>query len=146
VKFFKDDDEPQHRIGSVEKLRDFALICFDKFLAERDGRPPISGIEETCQEYLSVGEVETILKENSQCNANGFYGVGGDTAEEANKNMETLMTALMQRILSNVISGGVRDGWLDCAFDTEQNDFCFKITDKGREIVEQSGYNSEFNE
>lgn len=143
MNFFEESDQPQQRVGTIERLRDFALICFDKFLAERDGRPPISDVEKICGEYLSTGEVETILKENCQCNTDGFYGVGGKTAEEANKNMETLMTALMRRILSNVISGGVRDGWLDCAFDSEKNDFCFKITDKGKEIVERSEYNAD---
>lgn len=143
MNFFEENDEPQHRISTLERLRDFALVCFDKYLAERDGRPQIPEIEKMCGMFLSVNEVEAIVKENCQCHNGGFYGVGGNTAEEANKNMESLMFALMTRILSNVLNHGVSDGWLDCAFDVDKNDFCFQITDKGREVVERSQYNTD---
>jgi hypothetical protein len=132
---FDETDEPQHKLCTIDSLRDFALVMFGRYLSAHDKTAPDDERAKKCTAFLSLQETENILRENSQVAENGVIGVGGDTAEEANAKLAKVMSALCSRILSNVLSRGVQDELLDCAFDPEKNDFAFSITERGMQIA-----------
>jgi hypothetical protein len=148
-----DDNQPPPNFGggqvkmmSFAKLRDISLTIFDIYMRQRAGLPvdfsPAEVIAgncgkteqelDECRNLLSVSETEAIVRELSIKAGNGLYAVGGNTLEEANEKIHAVMEALCARIMSNLTSLGVSEGLLDAAFDDEENDFTFRLTDKGR--------------
>jgi hypothetical protein len=129
-----DGEEPEcFGVMSFKNLQQEALQLFGKFVQKVSGanipdRPP-----DNAEKYLTLAEVEGIIREHGEEFPHGFV-VGGDTEEEARHNMGRLMAALMERILSNLMAAGVKDGHLDCSFDAETDDFEFTITEKGKQF------------
>jgi len=134
----EEDERPQHHIcGSIEDLRDHVLMVFAGFIAKlNDTRPT----EEECsleyqRQFLEVWEVENIVRELSDVQADGAYGIGANSFREYREKMLRVFRALGERILSNIIRVGVSRGLLDAEYDFEKNDFRFSITEKGLAIV-----------
>jgi hypothetical protein len=139
------------KMMSFAKLRDISLNIFDVYMRQRVGLPvKFSPAElltgncgrtnqelEECRMLLSVSETEAIVRDLSIKAGNGLYAVGGNTLEEANEKISAVMAALCARIMSNLTAIGVREGLLDAAFDDEENDFTFRLTDKGRAFGEK---------
>ena len=50
--------------------------------------------------------------------------------------MRKLFQALMVRIEANVAQYGVKKGYLECAFDSNANDFVFSVSEKGKAVVD----------
>jgi hypothetical protein len=135
---FDYDDEPDNdetpSLGamSFKNLQQEALQLFGRVVKKVSGAnipdaPPVNA-----EKYLTMAEIEGIIKEHGEEMSGGFI-VGGDTEEEARQKIGRLMEALMERILSNLMAEGVKAGHLDCAFDSESNEFEFQITEKGRQ-------------
>lgn len=137
---YEDDEEEgqQHHIcGSIEDLRDHVLMVFAGFIAKVNNTCPTK--DECALEYhrqfLEVWEVENIVRELSDVQADGAYGIGANSFEEYREKMLRVFRALGERILSNVIRVGVQRGLLDAEYDFDKNDFRFSITEKGLAIV-----------
>lgn len=129
-------------IASLEMLRDHALICFDKIsgsLGKLD-LPPVditdTDVWKHRRNFLSVAETELIVREHCSFENDAGFAVGGDTPEEALQKMNELMGALISRVMSNVIRCGVDAGFIDVAFDNDDNDFHFSITESGQQLVD----------
>ena len=128
--------------GTVEMMRDRALMLFAKAVARMNNMPEdhTLPIDDTQRHFLSVDETESIIKEHSHNipgSPKGVYAVGGETREEFETQMKKLMVALMTRIEANVAQYGVQMGYLDCAFDNDANDFVFSVSEKGKAIVNE---------
>jgi hypothetical protein len=133
-----DEDGTQHHVcGSIEDLRDHVLMVFAGFIAKiNDTRPT----EEECsleyqRQFLEIWEVENIVRELSDVQADGAYGIGANSFKEYREKMLRVFRALGERILSNVIRVGVQRGLLDAEYDFDKNDFRFSITEKGLAVV-----------
>jgi hypothetical protein len=126
----EDSDREILGITSIEDLQTYALQMFGKYLTKVSGKnlPPVP--PDAAKKFLPLQELEMILRDHGREGEAGF-AVGGDTIEEAHKNVHALLYALLSRILSNVLQQGVADGLLDCEFDTDKNDFGFGVTSKG---------------
>lgn len=135
---YEEDEQPSRRIcGSIEDLRDHVLVMFAGFIAKLQNEEPT---EAECaldyqRQFLEVWEVEQIVRELSDVQADGAYGIGANSFEEYKEKMLRLFRALGARVISNIMRVGVQRGLLDAEFDFEKNDFNFSITDKGMEIV-----------
>jgi len=124
--------------GTIEMMREQALTLFAKVVAHINDMPEDSTlpIDDTQRRFLSVDETETIIKEHSiPGGPEGFYAIGGETREEYETQMRKVFQALMMRIKANVTQYGVKKGYLDCAFDSDSNDFVFSVSEQGRAAV-----------
>lgn len=138
---YEDENESEqgarHICGSIEDLRDHVLMMFAGFIAKIQNEEPTEA--ECCLDYqrqfLEVWEVEQIVRELSDVQADGAYGIGANSFEEYKTKMLRLFRALGARVLSNIMRVGVQRGLLDAEFDFEKNDFNFSITEKGMAIV-----------
>ena len=120
------------RAVSMEELRDHALRFFGETMRWRSGKGiPMPPPEET-HTYLTLEELQSIVREHGR-RADGGTVIGGDTREEAQQKLQELLSAIQSRILSNILREAVRRGMLACDFDPETNDFSFSVTDEGRE-------------
>lgn len=132
-------DEPEFdgRIAAtLEMLRDEAISLFDRFVAHRSGMPPAGAVNATLedkQKFLTLAETENIVKEHAVITEDA-YAIGGDTPEEAARQIRIVMAALMQRILSNVLNAGAGLELFDVSFDEKRNDFCFQVSEKGKKL------------
>ncbi len=131
-----DDTAGRYELSSVEAIRSAALIMYGRFIAHMYGNEADDEKAKGCTNYLSLQETENIVREFSVVSDDGMYAVGGDTPEEARKNINELMAALMDRVMSNVLSAGVKSDLLDCSYDDKTNDFTFSVTEKGKNVVE----------
>lgn len=136
-----DDDEKSDGVpgGSLGALRDHALYLFAQFASHAAKKPLLFSLEHQRQ-FLSVDETEAIVREYSTAlpgAPEGVYAVGGDSKEEFDKKMRALFAALLERIQSNVTEYGVKNGYLDCAFDDNENNFVFTPTQKGQAILDK---------
>jgi hypothetical protein len=133
---FDDNDDPQHKVCTIDGLRSLALIIFGRYLCKRENIPPNDELSTRVgSNFLSIQETENILREKSQHADSEFIGIGGDTAEEANEELREVLLALCQRILSNVLAKGVSEELLNCHFNGDRNDFEFELTEKGYQIA-----------
>ncbi len=126
--------------GTIEMLRDHALTLFAKVVSRINNMPASAAlpIDETQRHFLSVAETEAIIKEHSIAGGpEGVYAIGGETREEYEAQMRKLFQALMVRIEANVAQYGVKKGYLDCAFDSNANDFVFSVSEKGKAVVDE---------
>jgi hypothetical protein len=138
---YEDENEEEqgarHICGSIEDLRDHVLMVFAGFIAKMQNEEPTEA--ECCLDYqrqfLAVWEVEQIVRELSDVQADGAYGIGANSFEEYKTKMLRLFRALGARVLSNIMRVGVQRGFLDAEYDCEKNDFNFSITEKGMELV-----------
>jgi hypothetical protein len=130
-----DFDAAANNMGftSIETLQQKALYLFGRVLARVSGKQIPEEIPENAEKYLSVPEVESILKDHGENVGTGFV-IGGDTEEEMHQQLRKLLSALVDRVLSNVLSEGVKSGFLDFEFSTEKNDFVFGVTDLGKQL------------
>lgn len=133
--FFENDDEPHSRGCTVSNLRDVALIVFGRYLAAKQNLAPNDDFATEGAVFLSIQETENILREHSDYEEEGVFGVGGDTPDEANANMQKLIGELCSRILSNVLAAGVKQDLLDCQFDGDRDNFQFSLTEKGLQLA-----------
>lgn len=138
-------DEPEftedsaQQFMTIERLRDEALNLFDQFIAHQSAlpSPKVAGATpEEKQQFLTLEETENIVREYAVAGA-GMYAVGGDTQEEAFKQIRIVVAALVQRIMSNVLRIGADFGLLDVMFDGEANDFRFDVSNKGHRLYER---------
>ena len=130
-----DDEEDNKCFGvtTVEQLRDHALQIFGQYIKEMSKNPELpEQVPESATRFLSIEETENILGEFGRDTGEGFL-LGGATREEANETIEKMMSAIMSRILSNILAEGVNAGRLECYFDPEINDFAFDIAKKDDE-------------
>lgn len=126
-------------IMTIEALRDCALRMFDGYLAHCSGTPGPDAANATLeekQEFLTLAETENILRDYAKIGP-GVYAVGGSTMEEATEKVKDVMAALMQRILSNVLSAGANVGLFDVVFDDTANNFAFGVSEKGQRLYEK---------
>jgi len=133
-----EEDSGQHRIyGSIEELRDHVLMVFAGFIAKlNDEKPTAKECNlEYQRQFLELWEVENIVRELSDVQADGAYGIGANSFDEYKQKMLRMFSALGERILSNVVRVGVQRGLLDAEYDFDKNDFTFSITEKGLAIV-----------
>lgn len=131
-----DDTAGRYEISSLPAIREAALIMYGRFIAHMHGVEPNDDDAKMRHEHLSLQETENIVREHSFVNEDGVYAIGGDTQEEARAQVNEMLSALMDRVMSNVLSAGVKSELLDCTYDTNIDDFTFSVTDKGREIVD----------
>ena len=126
-------DENQQIMGitSLEDLQQLALRLFARFVEQMGGVKMPEDVPPEAEQYLSVDEIERIVRDHGQ-EFNGGFAVGANSKEEAMEKMRELLSALMTRVMSNVMHKGVKNGWLNCEFDTDTNDFCFTVTDEGK--------------
>lgn len=133
-----EEDRPQHHIcGSIEDLRDHVLMVFAGFIAKLNNTRPT---EAECsleyqRQFLELWEVENIVRELSDVQADGAYGIGANSFEEYREKMLRVFRALGARVLSNIMRVGVQRGLLDAEYDFDKNDFSFSITEKGMAVV-----------
>lgn len=136
---YEEDEQPSRRIcGSIEDLRDHVLMMFAGFIAKMQNERPT---EAECdleyqRQFLEVWEVEQIVRDLSDVQADGAYGIGANSFEEYKTKMLRLFRALGARVISNIMRVGVQRGLLDAEFDFEKNDFNFSITEKGMALVD----------
>lgn len=130
---YGDEINPESLMGmtSLEDMRQQALHLFGMFVARTGGKTLLQLVPQDAGKFLSIEEVENIIKEHSVPVGDGF-AVGGNTKEEALNKMRELFAALMNRVMSNVLHSGVERGWLDFTFNTEANDFEFTVTEEGK--------------
>lgn len=131
------DTDGHYELSSIEAIRDAALIMYGRFLAHLYGAEPVDEQSKTRHQYLSIQETENIVREHSHVSAGGMYAIGGDTPEEAKAKVNELLAALMDRVMSNVISEGVKQELFDCSYDTDVDDFTFSVTEKGHQIAKK---------
>lgn len=117
---------------SMEELRDRALRVFGEAMRRRAGKDIPLPTPEEAHQYLSLDELEAILREHGR-QPHGGTAIGGATREEAEQKLREMMSAVQSRILSNVLREAVQRGMLNCEFDPETNDFSFSVTDEARE-------------
>lgn len=135
---YEEDEQPARRIcGSIEDLRDHVLMMFAGFIAKMQNERPA---EAECdlnyqRQFLEIWEVEQIVRELSDVQTDGAYGIGANSFEEYKEKMLRLFRALGARVISNIMRVGVQRGLLDAEFDFEKNDFNFSITEKGMALV-----------
>lgn len=125
-----DRTDGQYEFSSLEAVRRAALITYGRFVAHLNNLTPDDKDAETKTQYLTLQETEHIVKEHAHIFENE-YAIGGDTPEEAENNIRELMAALLDRVMSNVLQAGVKNGLLDCSFDADTADFVFSPTDAG---------------
>lgn len=133
-----DDNDGTRRIcGSMQDLRDHVLMIFAGFIAKVSGEAPAP--EECSLEYqrqfLELWEVEEIIRELSDVQMDGAYGIGANSFEEYQTKMMKLFRTLGARIISNIMRVGVQRGLLDAEYDFEADEFKFSITEKGMSLV-----------
>jgi hypothetical protein len=127
----EDADIGDARSLSLEDLRDHALRRFGTTMQRQSGKDfPLPPPEES-HGYLPLEELDAIVREHG-CRAEDGMVVGGETRGEAVERFGTMMSAILSRILSNVLRSAVQHGMIDCEFDPEANDFMFSVTDEAR--------------
>ena len=127
----EDADVGNARALSLEDLRDHALRRFGTAMQRQSGKDfPLPPPEES-HRYLSLEELDAIVREHG-CRTDGGTVVGGDTREEAVERFGQMMSAILSRILSNVLRSAVQQGMIEWEFDPEANDFFFSVTDEAR--------------
>ena len=131
-----DDTNARYELSTMDAVRTAALIMYGRFIANINGEEPDDEEAKNKTQYISVQETEAIVRENSFVSGD-TYAIGGDTQEEVKKNINELLNALLDRIMSNVLQEGVKQELLDCQYDTDTNDFAFSVTDKGKEKVDE---------
>lgn len=130
-----DDEDPNYFAAtSMERLQNLALAMFARFLAQLSQRQIPAHMTEWTRQFLSLHEIELIMRDHGQETEDGFI-LSGDTHEEMTKNMTELMGALIKRILSNVLAKGVSLGLMDCEFNTDSNEFEFGVTEEGKRVA-----------
>lgn len=131
--------------GSIADVRDRALRIFAHHVrCVQDNKPNLPGmytlkdlpeIDDSQRVFLGVDETEAIIAEHAAPNAekfpSGVYAIGGESKEAFEQSMRKLFEALCRRIESNVTRKAVELGYLECAFDSEENNFVFSPTEKG---------------
>ena len=133
-----EDEEPEDNYNllgmtTLEELQTYALGLFGRYLKKLSNSDALPDMPpDSTERFLPLTELECILRDYGQEGEEG-YSVGGDTLEEAKANLNKLMFAILQRILSNVLQSGVEEGLLDCEFNADANDFQFCATEKGIE-------------
>lgn len=110
---------------------------YGRFLAHLYGKTPDDKKAGAQHQHLSLQETENIVREHSEFFEDGTYAIGGDSADEANAKINEMLSALMDRVMSNVLSAGVKNGLIDCNYDADADDFLFTVTDKGQEVVKE---------
>lgn len=134
------EDNPECAgITSVEQIQNVALRVFGRFLEHVSGQQLPKEVPEDARKFLSLNEIEAILRDHGSMVDEGFV-LGGDTPEEFQQSMSDLMAALLKRILSNVLATGVNLGWLDVDFNGDTNDFEFGVTEEGKKVARGYGY------
>lgn len=134
----ENEEQPGHRIcGSIEDLRDHVLVMFAGFIAKLQNEEPT---ESECsleyqRQFLEIWEVEQIVRELSDVQTDGAYGIGANSFEEYKAKMLRVFRALGARVISNIMRVGVQRGFFDAEYDFEKNDFNFSVTEKGMELV-----------
>lgn len=129
-----DDTDARFQLSTIPAVRDAALILYGRFVSRMNNRSSNDEGAKTCTQHLSLQETEAIVREHSYVVADS-YAIGGNTKEEAKQKIKTLLAALMDRIMSNVLQEGVRQDLLDCRYDVDKNDFTFSVTDKGKQTL-----------
>lgn len=138
--FDPDNEEENNEHTSMgqttfESIRNYALCLFGRYLKEAHNNTNLPDIPpDSATRFLSVSEVEAIVREHGFAASEGYY-VGGESPEEAYAIIGKMMCALVQRILSNVMAEGTSQGLLDCVFNEKSNDFEFDITEKGKRVL-----------
>ena len=136
------DTDARYELSTIPAVRDAALIMYGRFISKINNMPVDDDAAKTRQQYLTLEETENIIREYG-CVVDDAYAIGGDTKDEAKKKINELLAALMDRVMSNVLREGVRSELLDCAYDTDTDDFSFSVTDKGKQKVEEIRNNRE---
>ena len=129
---------PEHpSVMTMEWLRTEALKLFGGFIAARSGLNPTveTASLEDKEKFLSLQETENIVRAFSAKDNGEMMAVGGNTREEAEQQVRALITALVERVMSNVIAEGVKRDLIDVAFDTDADNFAFSVSDKGHQFV-----------
>jgi hypothetical protein len=130
---------PSHPgVMTIETLRNEALRLFGVMLAQQTGVKQTVDIapSEEKHQFLSIQETENIVR-TFCANDNGeMMAVGGNSKAEAMQQIRSMMEALIQRIMSNLVSEGVRRELIDVSFNSDMNDFAFEVSERGRKLVD----------
>jgi hypothetical protein len=131
------EEQTRHVCGSIADLRDHVLMIFGGFIAKiSDTEPAPAECSLAYQrQFLELWEVENIVREHSDVQTDGAYGIGANSFEEYQTKMLGLFRSLGGRVLSNVMRRGVAEGLLDAEYDFERDEFNFSITEKGMTLV-----------
>lgn len=133
-----EESDASYNFRSLEMFRDSILVACSKVITGEDFG--MDAVPEDLKPILTLQEVETVLRDAGIYEENGVFAIGGDTKEEAAEKVGAIVRALSMRVISNAMASGVSRGLLDCEFDTDTNDFAFQVTDKGRQIAKEYGY------
>jgi hypothetical protein len=136
------DTNARYELSTIDAVREAALIMYGRFVANINNMENDDEGAKLRTNYLSLSETEAIIKEHGFV-VGDTYAIGGDTPEEAKKQINALLAALLDRVMSNVLQEGVKQELLDCAYDTNTDDFAFSVTDKGRQKIEELRQNEE---
>lgn len=141
---FPDASHP--KVIPMEMLRNQAIALFGRFLAMQNNVAPETYADitdEKCK-FLSLQETETIVRSFSEMDNGEMMAVGGNSKQEAVRQIRQLMAALVERVLSNVIAEGVSRDLIDVAFDDAQNSFAFQVSKNGEQLLAE--YEDFFND
>lgn len=132
-----ENDNTRHVRGSMQDLRDHVLMVFAGFISKiSDYVPtPAECSLEYQRQFLEMWEVEDIIREQADVQADGAYGIGANSFEEYQTKMLKLFRALGARIISNIMRVGVQRGLLDAEYDIDADGFKFSVTEKGMALV-----------
>lgn len=134
------DEEESHILGAatIGGIQQKALMLFGQFVERISGVSMPPEIPLNAEKFLPINELKTIINDYAVEMPAGGWAVGADTKEDATKKLRSMVDAVLQRILSNVMSEGVHKGWLDCEFNSDTNLFDFSLTDEGRKMSKKS--------
>lgn len=150
--FYGDSEEAElpaaghPKIIPLQVLRDQALHIFDRMITEKSGLKSGEYVAdlEAQSAFLSIEETEQIVRSFSAMDNGELMAVGGKSKAEAMDQVFKLMAALLDRIMSNVMTESSKRGLLDVSFDTDHNCFAFSLTPDGMKLVEENSHR--FNE
>lgn len=126
-----------YNFKSLEMFRNSVLVACCKVITGKTFT--LADVPESVKAFLTLQEVETVLNERGICDDNGVFAIGGETQEEATRNVLNIVNALSMRVISNAMACGVNNDLLDCSFDPEANDFAFAVTEKGKNLAKKFG-------
>lgn len=124
-----------YNFKSLEMFRDSVLVACCKVILGK--KFAIDEVPDNIKDFLTLQEVEAVLRDQGIYEDAGVFAIGGDSKEEAAARILKIVNALSMRVISNAMAFGVKRDLLDCTFDPESNDFEFAITEKGKKLANQ---------
>lgn len=137
---FPGSDHPG--VIEIPFLRDTALKMFGRFLAHQSGLDiehyNFDNDVSEQQKFLSIEETDAIVRSHAAADNGEMMAVGGNSRAEAVQKINELMSALMGRIMSNVIAEGAKRDLIDVAFDDGADCFAFHVNANGHKLIQEN--------